>query len=211
MGHFRWGVFWILIAGIFSGGCASGEDHSLRQLNRQQAATVESLSAEVTRLNRELEGAISSREDLQAAVPVLEKSLADEISRGDVRVSLEREGLAVTMLHSALFDPEEIRILPAAEESLDKVVTVLAEVLPGQRVTVEGHTDNQPVEGPEGVTNWEYSVDCAAAVLHYFVDSKGLSPERFNIAGFGENRPVTSNETEEGRRQNRRVSIVILA
>ncbi len=203
------GCMAVAVAGLLLGGCAGDEDRALRQVNRQQAATVESLRAEIVKLNRELEGAVGSWDDLRAAVPVLERELADEISRGAVHISLGREGLVVTVRDSALFDPEEVRLLPAAEESLDKVAAVLAGELSGLKVSVEGYTDNQPVSGPEGVTNWEYSVDCATAVLHYLVDSKGLSPERFGVSGFGEHRPVASNETEEGRDQNRRVSIVI--
>lgn len=191
-------------------GCANSADRSLRQLNRQQAATVESLSAEVVKLNRELERTINAGEDLRAAVPVLEKALANEISRGDIRVSLDREGLVVTMRNGVLFDPEEHELVPSAKESLDKIAAILSTKLSAQRIAVEGYTDNRPVEGGKGITNWEYSVDCAGEILHYFVDSKALSPERFRLSGFGEYRPVASNETEEGRDQNRRVSIVIL-
>ncbi len=198
------------MAGLLLSGCASNDDQALRQINRQQAATVESLNAEVVKLNRELEGTAGSWEDLRAAVPGLEKALAEEVSHGDAGIVVDREGLVVTLRNGYLFDLEENRLLPAAEESLDKVAAVLSGELSGRKVAVEGYTDNQPVEGPEGITNWEYSVDCAGTVLHYFVDSKGLSPERFKVSGYGEFRPAASNETEEGRDQNRRVSIRVL-
>lgn len=199
----------MILAGFFLGGCAE-DDQSVRQLNRQQAATLESLNAEVVKLNRELEGLAGSRGALGTALPVLQKALAAELSRGSARVSSEREGLVVTLRNSGLFDPEGNQLLPAGEEALSKIAAVLSGELSGHQVAVQGHTDDRPVEGPEGVTNWEYAVDCATAVLHYFVDAKGLSAGRFEVSSFGEYRPIASNGTEDGRDQNRRVAIVIL-
>ena len=50
----------------------------------------------------------------------------------------------------------------------------------------------------------------ALAVVHHFIDSQGIAPERLQGVGFGEFQPVASNDTPEGRGQNRRVEIVIL-
>ncbi|MBU9889332.1 MAG: OmpA family protein [Candidatus Omnitrophica bacterium] len=182
----------------------------MRQLNLQQAATLESLSAEVVRLNRELEGRAVSREDLRAALPLFERALATEIALGFARVSLTPEGLVVTLLNSRLFDPEDNRFLPEGRESLDKIAIFLNGELSAHRIEVQGHTDNLPVEGPEGVTNWEYAADCATEVLHYWVETKGLSPARFRVSSFGEFQPVTSNDTDAGRIQNRRIAVVVL-
>lgn len=200
----------VILSCVLGMGCASDEERSLRQLSRQQAATVQSLSDEVEKLNLELNGAIQSREDLKSALPRFERLLGSEIARGDCRVSLKREGLVITLFQRALFNFEDGRLLSSAEDSLSKISGAISSDLPRHSVAIEGHTDDRPVEGPEGTTNWEYSTDCAAVVLRYFVDAKGLRPERFRVSGFGEFRPIASNATEEGRWQNRRVEIVIL-
>ena len=190
-------------------GCASADDSGVRSLNRQQSATIESLRSEILRLNQELDGTASLRGDLQKAMPEVEKMLAAQILRGDVRVVLGSKGLVITILDHALFDPDETQFTSAGEETLGKIASVLSLDLSKNRVTLEGHTDNQPIEDAGGVTNWEYSIGRATAVLHYFIDVKELSPERFGVAGYAEYRPVDSDATEEGRDRNRRVEIVI--
>jgi chemotaxis protein MotB len=92
--------------------------------------------------------------------------------------------------------------------ALAGVSKVLAAV--PNKVIIEGHTDNQPLAGGKYPSNWELSVARAYSVIEYFSKEKGISPERFIAAGYGEYRPVASNETLEGRAQNRRIEIVLL-
>ncbi len=190
-------------------GCVSADELGARPLSRQQSATIESLNNEILRLNQELEGTVSLREDLQAVKPKVEKMFSPEILRGDMRVVLDSRGLVVTVLDHALFDPDETQFTSSGEEILGKMATVLSSELPKNQVILEGHTDNQAIEDAGGVTNWEYSIGRATAVLHFFLETQGLSPERFGVAGFAEYRPVDSNATEEGRDRNRRVEVVI--
>jgi chemotaxis protein MotB len=203
-------VFSSLCAAVLiMAGCASANDTEARSLQRQQSATIESLNNEILRLNQELEGKVNFREDLQAAKSRLEGSLAEQTARGDVRVVLDPRGLVVTVLDHALFDPDETQFTSAGEEILKKIAPVLSGDLSEHRVMLEGHTDDQPIKDAGDVTNWEYSVGRAIAVLHYFLDVQKLSPEKFGVAGYAEYQPVASNATEEGRDRNRRVEIVI--
>jgi chemotaxis protein MotB len=190
-------------------GCVSAGESGERSLVRQQSATMESLKDEILRLNQELDGTPGLREDLQMAMPKIEKIFASQLERGDVGVVLDRRGLVVTVQDHALFDSEGAQFTSAGEEVLGKVSSILTSDLPRNRVIVEGHTDDQPIENADGVTNWEYSISRATAILHYFIDVKELSPARFGVAGYAEFRPVASNTTEEGRDRNRRVEIVI--
>lgn len=200
-------LVWIVFAMV---GCASASDQETRSLTRQQSATIESLNNEILRLNQELEGTVDLREGLQGAKLKLDNLLAEPIVRKDIGVVLDSRGLVVTVLDHALFDPDETQFTPAGEEILKKIASVLSRDLPQNRVILEGHTDNQPIEGDAGITNWEYSIGRASAVLHYFLDVQGLAPERFGVTGYAEYRPVNSNATEEGRDRNRRVEIVIM-
>ena len=191
-------------------GFAIANDPTAQSLTRQQSATIESLKSEIVRLNQELDGTVGSREELRTEVPILEKKLAGQIARGDVQVFLDARGLVVRVLDHALFDPDESQFTSAGEVILKEISGVLSQDLPLNRVSLEGHTDNQPIEGGDGITNWEYSIGRASAVLHYFVDGQNLAPQRFGVVGFSEYRPVVANTTEEGRDRNRRVEIVVL-
>jgi chemotaxis protein MotB len=146
---------------------------------------------------------------LRAMMPKVERMFAEEILRGDVRVALDSRGLRIVVLDHALFDPDETQLTSSGEETLGKIAELLSADFSGSRVTLEGHTDNQPIEDAGEVTNWEYSIGRATAVLHFFLDVKRLSPERFGVAGYAEYRPADSNATEEGRDRNRRVEVVI--
>jgi chemotaxis protein MotB len=82
--------------------------------------------------------------------------------------------------------------------------------VPENQIGIEGHTDNEPIKYSGWKSNWELSTARALSVLHYLIDEKGISPYRISAIGYGEYRPVTSNNTKEGRQLNRRVEIVIL-
>ena len=87
---------------------------------------------------------------------------------------------------------------------LDEVVGVLND-MPDNRMAVQGHTDNRG----SPAYNRELSQRRAQAVVKYLTD-KGIAPERLDAKGFGPDRPVSSNETADGRAQNRRVEFKVL-
>jgi len=73
------------------------------------------------------------------------------------------------------------------------------------RIAVEGHTDNVGTD----LYNEKLSVRRAEAVFRYLVNH-GIAPERMEVIGYGESRPVTENDSESGRAQNRRVELRVL-
>jgi len=75
-------------------------------------------------------------------------------------------------------------------------------------VRVEGHTDDRPISTVRFRSNWDLSTARATTVIVKFA-TEGMVKSRLSAAGYGEFRPVASNATEEGRRQNRRVDIVV--
>jgi chemotaxis protein MotB len=204
----KWSCFLVMALFVMAG-CASVDDPGMDALSRQQSATIESLKNEILRLNQELEGRGSSSLNLQAAQPKFEAMFTEEIRRGDVKIERGSRGLVVTVLDRALFDPDDSQLTSSGEETLGKIASMLSSDFQRNTVLVEGHTDNQPIDDAGEVTNWEYSVGRAIAVLHFFLDVKGLASERFGVAGYAEYRPVDSNATEEGRAKNRRVEVVI--
>ncbi|MCL4490641.1 MAG: OmpA family protein [Nitrospirae bacterium] len=123
-----------------------------------------------------------------------------------VSVRSEPRGVVVTFSDAALFASGSAEIKPEAFGVLEKM-SKFVNTMP-KRITIEGHTDNVPVSGGKYSSNWELSTGRAASILHFFI-AKGLDPNRFSIAGYAEYRPVAVNDTEEGRKKNRRVELVI--
>lgn len=92
------------------------------------------------------------------------------------------------------------------QESLRRLQRVLSN--PKLQVRIEGHTDDQPLSTPLYPDNWALSVARAAAVARFFISEEHVTPDRIAVMGYGEERPVDSNETADGRAQNRRVVLV---
>ena len=151
----------------------------------------------------------SQLDELSQAKRLLEERLGKEISDKQIKLQMMEKGLVITVVGDLLFDSGKAKIKPEAYALLDKVSRVLRENMAGFNVGIEGYTDNVSITHSRWKSNWELSTARSLSVLHFLVDEKGLSPERLSAIGFGEYRPVSSNETAEGRRLNRRVEIVI--
>lgn len=151
----------------------------------------------------------SDMDELQRAKEELEKRLQNEINNKQVKVEMQDKGLVITFVSEVLFDSGKAKLRKDSYEKLDKVVSVLDSTVSDLNVGVEGHTDNQPIRKSGWKSNWELSTARALSVLHY-LSEKGVSEPRLAAIGYGEYRPVASNDTKEGRQKNRRVEIVIL-
>lgn len=113
--------------------------------------------------------------------------------------------LRISLKSSVLFDFDKSTLKPEAKKELHDAALKIKEYS-NARIVIEGHTDNFGTEE----YNRELSMKRAAAVKDYFISQEGM--ERFEIGsyGFGESRPIASNDTGEGRAENRRVEIIIL-
>jgi len=148
-------------------------------------------------------------EELRNAKGSLEQRLASEIEGDQVRVKMEDKGLVITFVAEVLFDSGKAVLRPESLASLDKVAAFINEEVPENPIGIEGHTDNEPIKRSSWKSNWELSSHRALSVLGY-LETKGVSPEKLSASGYGEYKPVASNDTKEGRRMNRRVEIVIM-
>ena len=154
----------------------------------------------------ELSGRVS---ELGEAKALLEKRLRNEIRNKQVKLDITKRGLVITFVDEVLFDSGKAVLKKKGIPILDKVVSVIKQKVADRNIGIEGHTDNQPIKYSGWKSNWELSTARAATVLHY-LENTGVNPKKLQATGFGEHRPVASNDTKKGRRQNRRVEIVIL-
>jgi chemotaxis protein MotB len=168
---------------------------------------IDSLNAKLSQLQEQKETELS---ELEKAKLLLEDKLKQEIDDKSVRLEMAQKGLSIILLTEVLFDSGKSDIKPEAFPSLDKIASVLKENVEDRNIGIEGHTDNEPIKHSKWRSNWELSTSRATSVLHYLVDTGGINPKRVAAIGYGEYRPVGSNDTDSGKRQNRRVEIVIL-
>ena len=124
------------------------------------------------------------------------------------RLEIEESRIRIVFLAPVLFDSGKASLKESSFQHLKKLAQSLAE-LPNP-IQIEGHTDNQPL-GPHAPfsSNWELSSARAFAVLRYF-ETNGIPSQRLSAIGYGEYKPVASNDGRDGRQKNRRVEIVIL-
>ena len=125
-----------------------------------------------------------------------------------IKVDHNDRWVQVQINTSILFDTGSAVLENDAFEPLDALAKVLQPI--PNLVHVEGHTDNLPITTARFPSNWELSAHRAASVVRRFA-RQGVTPTRLTAIGYGEQRPVSSNKTSKGRRENRRVVIVILA
>ncbi len=192
----------------------SGCTITFQKRHRTDVERIAALEKDVELLNLKLDELKKKKElemsDLEKAKKLLEEKLQKEIGDKQVRLEMAERGLAIIFLAEVLFDSGKAKIKEEAMPILDKVAVVLKESVGDRDIGIEGHTDNEPIKYSGWRSNWELSTGRATSVLHYLVDEKGIEPKRVSAIGYGEYRPVASNDTSEGRQQNRRVEVVIL-
>ena len=135
--------------------------------------------------------------------------LEQRLNSSEASIGYDERGLVARMLDRVLFDSGKAQLRRGAFPVLDKVAQVLKEVS-GQPIGVEGHTDNVPIKYSGWESNTALSLARATAVVDYLVEKHGIPRSRIIPVGHGEERPIASNDTAEGRQKNRRVEIVIL-
>lgn len=151
------------------------------------------------------QGMSSVLEDLLSA---LNKLAENNDALQGLQVIKMRQELVLRLPEGVFFDSGDARV----KEATSRMFKVLTPELKKRslEVRIEGHTDNRPISSGRFRSNWELSTARAGAVMAVIL-AEGMPPDRMSIAGYAEYRPIADNGTDEGRRQNRRVDIVVTA
>ncbi|ARA94027.1 hypothetical protein AWN76_013275 [Rhodothermaceae bacterium RA] len=194
-------------------GCAAQ-----KRLIADQHAAIDSLMALNDRYRAQiqmLEDSLQFYDDIDSGIYHRRlRQLGDRINKLEYDLAVSRDGgttLAV-LPADALFEPASARLTDAGRERLAALVDTLTGPLATYRIRVEGHSDNIPIGASLAETypsNWELSAARAAAVVRYFLEEHDVPADRFEVVGLGPTRPVASNASAAGRRQNRRVRIAV--
>lgn len=171
-----------------------------RRMEQQQAEAqrLAELNQKLQQRTQELEQERQARLQAEQRASQALTRLQDE----NVKVREEARGTVVTLSGSVLFATNATELLPAARDRLSEVATALKEAK--NPLLIEGHTDSRGTED----YNDQLSERRAESVRNFLVN-QGVPQDRIQIRGMGENRPVASNGTAEGRANNRRVEIVV--
>jgi len=133
------------------------------------------------------------------------RSLVEELRRKGFRAVDEPEGVRIT-LESLLFRVNSADLSPEAKGRIDVIVETVRRHAPERAIVVEGHASREP--GGDEARNQKLSAARASTVVETFVGS-GFMRDKLSAHGFGSEKPVALNDTEQGRAQNRRVEIFI--
>ncbi len=153
------------------------------------------------------EEVISQMDDTRAKI---ESDLEDQIASREIRIEELSGKLKITFVDKILFDSGSHHIKPLGRQILLKLSESIR--TDPNDIIVEGHTDNVGIGGvlkERFPTNWELSTARASAVVRFFQEKGGIDPKRLSARGYGSYRPAASNETETGRRENRRIEIIL--
>ncbi len=130
------------------------------------------------------------------------------IDGGQLTVGIEQGRIVINLPNNVLFKSGSASLNPEGKDALSQIAAVLSQFA-DRRFQIEGHTDNRPIKSARFPSNWELSTSRALTVVHLLTDMDVI-PENISAAGFGEFRPRAENETEEGRRLNRRIEIIMM-
>lgn len=150
----------------------------------------------------------AAEESEKMAQEVEEQAESMDIAK-DITVDFTSQYVMITLNGALLFDPAKSQIRKESIPLVDKVGSILKNYS-SSMIEITGYTDTVPLIGdPKYDDNWDLSSARAKTVLMYLVNNKGLNLEMMKSSGRGENDPIATNDTAEGRAQNRRVEIKI--
>jgi chemotaxis protein MotB len=170
-----------------------------KEIKKRQTATTE----EMTMMK-----AVKEQNELRRVQEQIDKKIEEEGLQDKVKTQLSEEGLKILLTDDILFLSGNATL---KDESLSIISTISTTLITLENpVQVNGFTDNIPIQTAEFPSNWELSSARALSVLRYMLgENKDLVPTRFAATGYGEYKPITTNDTSEGRNANRRVEILI--
>jgi chemotaxis protein MotB len=148
------------------------------------------------------------KEDLNEVRKDLEQRLSNQVATHTVSIQMGRDGLVISLREAGFFDSGSAEPKPETLPTLRQIAISLSQTPYDLRI--EGHTDNIPIHTAEFDSNWELSTARATRIARLLLELQTIAPERISAAGFAEFHPVASNDSDEGRAENRRVDLVVL-
>ena len=152
-------------------------------------------------------------EHLVRAQNTLRAELDEYLKQNKLGMKLDKKRITLQLSDQVLFDSGSDVIKTNGLQILKRLGKILQPRMEQFHLQICGHTDNVPIIS-SGKTrfsnNWELSAARAVSVVNFLVSEMGFPPAGLSALGYGEHRPIASNESSEGRSRNRRIEIVLL-
>lgn len=190
---------------------ATGEKDKLKSEVDELAKKKEALLKEMGATKKELEELRKAREAAEARAKVyrqLMDRLRSMIAAGKLQVEIRKGRMIVKMSDKILFDPGKTMLKGEGKTALQQLAAVLKDIA-DRDFLVSGHTDNVPIKTAQFKSNWELSAARGVEVVK-FLQAEGVDPKHLGAAGYSEYDPAADNSTDEGKRANRRIEIVLM-
>ena len=158
---------------------------------------------------QDLQSAMARKDSLNMTLVMNLKGAIGNLEDEDINIKVDKGVVFIDISDKLLFKSGSYEVAPQAKSVLEKVAAVLKNQ-PDMEYMIEGHTDNVPYRKGVLQDNWDLSVKRSTAIARLLQNQYGLDPAHISAAGRGEYKPLTSNDTAEGRAANRRTRIVIL-
>lgn len=158
---------------------------------------------------QDLQKQMAKKDSLNMALVMNLKGAVGNMEDQDINIKVDKGVVYIDISDKMLFKSGSYDITDRAKEVLGKVALVLKNQ-PDIEFMVEGHTDNVKFKKGVLLDNWDLSVKRATAVVRILQNQYGLDPAKMAAAGRSEYKPVSSNDTPEGKAANRRTRIIIL-
>jgi chemotaxis protein MotB len=132
------------------------------------------------------------------------------VSSGKLQVEIRNGLMLVKLADNILFDAGRTELKGSGKDTLKELTKVLTGIT-GRKFQVAGHTDNQPLHrSSKFKDNWSLSTARAVEVVNFMIKDGAMPADRLSAAGWADQLPVAKNDTDEGRKQNRRIEVVLL-
>jgi chemotaxis protein MotB len=194
------------------------EIEQLKQKLRERGVNLDNLSASLEQQRRALEEYRRRAEQLDAIRKRFEalRTKLQKLTQLGLKVDVRGNRMVIQLPGDVLFDSGSDQLKPEGSSILQQVAEVVRNdpELKARQFQVAGHTDSKPLKGGRFKDNWGLSAMRARSVLLMLTTDVasgggGLDPSNWSAAGYADTDPVAENSTEEGRKRNRRVELVV--
>lgn len=178
----------------------------VRQQTTEELPQIDTLRAE---MEADLQEQVASTTEKQIKVNLdaIKNVLEQELTEGRLQLEQDRKRVIIRIEERGSFQSGSAVMTEDFEDILFKISEVISQ-LPGE-ITVEGHTDDVPINTARFNSNWDLSAARASSVANALLATGAVEPQRLKVQGYADTRPRASNEWPETRALNRRVEIVV--
>ncbi|MED4403786.1 OmpA family protein [Metabacillus fastidiosus] len=156
---------------------------------------------------KKLEELKKLEEKEQAVMSFVETFSKENGLQNELFANKTKRGIELVLPERMLFESGQANLLDGAKGFLTDIAPLLAKM--ENQMIVEGYTDNIPISNERFKSNWQLSTDRSISVIDYLANKENIEASRFTAVGYGEFKPIAKNDSEAGRKKNRRVVIII--